>query len=199
MAVRSDELRVPRPRPAARPGRAWPARGGRGARLAFTCRTSRARRARTRPQVAGTASARSGCAITGRRPALFGVLGQAHERLGRAGERNLHQHRARALEPVAARVLLEERWVRRRDRSRAAARVPPAAPAYEGSPDSTLALTRQRQMRPDMRRGEEDAGAVARGIATEDLPTSTEAAPSSPEERHGCCTSTKRGCSIQPA
>jgi len=89
-------------------------------------------------------------------PRVFHVLRQREQLIRRADERHLDQHVPRALEQVTGRVLLKQR--RRRVQLEAEAQLEwrPFTEQLEGAAYLDLALLRQREVRPDVRRAEED-------------------------------------------
>ena len=87
------------------------------------------------------------------------VLGELDQREDRPGERHLDEHDLRAVENVAGRVVLEQ--PPRRGQLEAESQLKPRSyfEPLVGPADIPLPLRRQREMRPDVRRGEEDGGA----------------------------------------
>ena len=96
----------------------------------------------------------------GRRHTPRNVLGEREKQIGRSGERDLHQDSVGAFEDVTVRILFEQ-W-RRRRQLEAEAQLEPClrAHALVGSANLRLPFRTEREVRPDMRRREEDRRSV---------------------------------------
>ena len=135
-------------------------------------------RARARaPAARRIGSVRSGCATSGLRPARSMCSASSTGRR-RARERHLDQHDVGALEHVARRVLAAAAAAPASARSRAAARAAPAPVSRSyARANRSLALLGQRQVRPDVRRREQDRGARGGGQVAELEPVRDASAP----------------------
>jgi len=100
-------------------------------------------------------------------PRLLDVLGERVEQIGWSGERDLHQDAVGAFEDVTVRILFEQRRCRRQLEAEAQLELRLRAHALIGSANLRLPFRTEREVRPDVRRREEDRRSVRGSTAAE--------------------------------
>jgi hypothetical protein len=98
------------------------------------------------------------------------VLGEREDEIGGTRERDLHQHAVGSLQHVTARILVEQRSCGRELVAEAQLEARARPHTLVGGADVGLALVAEGEVRPDVRRGEEECRSVRRGGAAETEP-----------------------------